>query len=118
MGFFDKLTGKDPQKEIYSIDRPVVIDGVELLAKLDERLGQIKENICQVKTLLETEYASCIEGSAKANKKRECQKVLHDYTLKELWFARLKKVIREDKAYALSLVEAINLGIVEDVIVE
>lgn len=114
MSFFDNFKAV-PQKEIYSIDRPVVIDGVELLAKLDERLEQITENINQVQMLIDTEYSNCIEGSAKANKKRECQKVLHDYKLKEIWFLRLKKVIREDKAYALSLVEAINLGFVEDI---
>ena len=100
--------------QILSIERPVVVDGEILFARLNEKVNNFEESIVKATDIINTEYKSCLQGTAKADKKRQLQKELHDIQVKKLWLSRLKDVVTSNYKYALTIQEAILLGFIDD----
>lgn len=101
-------------KKLVSLDRPVTIKGKDLKEKLKIRITQLDEKIAGMnKTLTDNFSGSILEGTIKAEQKREILRAIHDFETQKVWVNKLLEVILDKNEYALNLTEATTLGIIK-----
>jgi len=104
MWFFDN---------IIDLDRPILMKGKAIKEKLAVRIEEVQAEIDSINTTITTNYAQCLEGSLKAQQKRDLLKKLHEMEDHKVYLVRLQGLLKDRKNYALSIAEATSLKIVE-----